>query len=129
MYPNNQPLETVLCEKMRFSINHAMDLRSLQCERDVTARIDDTANYMVARLEVTLLGREVERVTAQWPADWWQAVRERWAPAWWLKRHPVKYQRIDRPVYNVCPHMNVPANQYGPTSRHVMFLAAKGVGK
>jgi len=29
------------------------------------------------------------------PDGWWQALRERWAPCWWLDRHPVQY-RIER---------------------------------
>lgn len=121
--------EHVVCSRMRFAINQAMDLRRLKHERDVNAAIDYAAGQMVARLEVEMLGREIGRITAKWPADWWQAVRERWAPAWWLKRHPVKYEQIDRPVYNICPHLNVPENRYAPRSRHVMFLAAKGGGK
>lgn len=29
---------------------------------------------------------------ARWPADWWQAVKERFAPTWFLNRWPVKWE-------------------------------------
>jgi hypothetical protein len=29
------------------------------------------------------------RVVIAVPRDWWQAVRQRWCPAWWLRRYPV----------------------------------------
>lgn len=31
-----------------------------------------------------------ERADVSYPSDWWQAFRERWLPAWWLRRHPVR---------------------------------------
>ena len=52
--------------------------------------------------------REKIKVDVRWPADWWQAVRERWAPKWWLKRHPVRYHEVhvDRWAFAaVCPHL------------------------
>ena len=29
------------------------------------------------------------------PTDWWQAVKQRWAPAWFTKRYPIKYDTIE----------------------------------
>ena len=41
--------------------------------------------------------------TVRYPADWREAVKARWAPAWFLKRHPVVYE--ERKVFAaVCPH-------------------------
>jgi hypothetical protein len=31
---------------------------------------------------------------ASWPCDWWQAFKERWFPAFLLKRYPVKYTHL-----------------------------------
>jgi hypothetical protein len=48
------------------------------------------------------------RLHRQWPADWWQAFRERWAPRWWLARHPVRYEElhVDEQKYGpICPHL------------------------
>ena len=36
------------------------------------------------------MGREIERIECRWPADWWEAVKQRWFPKWMLKRWPVQ---------------------------------------
>jgi hypothetical protein len=36
----------------------------------------------------------VTLATQRWPADWREAVKERWAPAWALKRWPVRYNTL-----------------------------------
>lgn len=59
-------------------------------------------------------------VEKRWPADWWQAVRERWFPAWWLLRWPVRYESVsiheDVTTY-VCPHLDVKARD-----PHIAFV-------
>lgn len=46
---------------------------------------------------------ESERV----PVDWWQSMRQRWAPRWWLARHPVRERVIATKVQFVCPHLPI----------------------
>lgn len=43
---------------------------------------------MIARLTYEVYGRRAER-TVSWPETWWDAVKQRWFPAWALKRWPV----------------------------------------
>lgn len=55
------------------------------------------------------------------PADWWQAFRERWFPAWWLRRYPLRTRTIivRTTVWErICPHTQTDASK-----RHTMFLA------
>lgn len=73
------------------------------------AWLDREMNSMVLSLEAKLLGVPSERIVvhACYPCDWWQAFRERWFPQWWLRRWPVKYERIDideQKFAAVCPH-------------------------
>lgn len=70
--------------------------------RDLVASLD---TYMMAMLDETI---EIHR---QWPADWWQAFKERWLPAWAKRRWPVQYEQIDiseRRYKAVCPHIEAP---------------------
>lgn len=40
-----------------------------------------------------LLGQKnLKEVEIKYPSDWLQAVKERFAPKWYLKRYPVKYK-------------------------------------
>lgn len=52
-------------------------------------------------------GQRIE-IHKRWPADWWQAFRERWVPAWWLRRWPVQYERVDVDIQQygpICPEL------------------------
>ncbi len=88
---------------------------------DLKTYVDDQARYLVMSLESLVMGRKMERIDVEeyWPADWWQAVRERWLPEWWLDKYPVKYKSvcIHKEVWRVCPHLDIKAR--GP---HLSFL-------
>ena len=36
-----------------------------------------------------LFGEEMQTSTVRYPDGWWQALRQRWLPAFWLRRRPV----------------------------------------
>lgn len=60
-----------------------------------------------------------EVVQAKWPADWWQAFKERWFPMWALRRWPVRCHELHREIerYKVCPHLAV-----DPQRKHISFM-------
>jgi len=67
------------------------------------------AEPMVAQLFATLYGRKSPHsVTISHPEDWWQAVRLRWFPRWWLERHPVRMRRHVVSATEFYPHITVP---------------------
>jgi hypothetical protein len=102
--------DRVSAEVIRLRGRAFIDQRTLDSHVAVTSFMDHTVGRMVVDMEVKLaaLGAESVDVEREWAADWWQAVRARWAPAWWLRRHPVRMERVSihRRVYAaVCPHM------------------------
>lgn len=78
---------------------------------DVDVSGDDAfADVVAMKVKVSLWGLldSIEKI----PLNWWQAVRQRWAPAWWLRRFPVRnrdlklYQAVyfkpsDDPLFGV----------------------------
>ena len=56
-------------------------------------------------------GEQVDGGTVRYPADWWQAVRERFLPARWLKRHPVKYITGELRAEVIYPRLAAPKEQ------------------
>lgn len=53
------------------------------------------------------------------PADWWQAFRQRWFPKRWIRRHPIRYRYIEqiRNYYRCCPHLTKDS-----LDKHLSFL-------
>lgn len=118
----DKKFETVILEKTRFCIQQEMNKRRLgiaNLEVDVSPHLE----RLVFRLTAMLLnGPKKERIDIEerYPADWWQAVKERWFPAWAIKRWPVNYKVISvhkEMVTRMCPHIATPENR-----PHVAFL-------
>lgn len=99
------------------------DFRFCRNHLEVIAAIDPMTRSLVVHLETFILaGPEavIVDIEEQWPQDWWEAVKDRWAPHWFLRRWPVKWKRISvhkNVKTRMCPHLNVKTQ--GP---HVQFL-------
>jgi hypothetical protein len=113
-------------DKIRLTVsNLEHDTERLLNRGSIERWRDERLRGFVTQLETYIVGMPSERVVVhrQWPTDWWQAFRERWFPQWWLKRHPVKYERIDvdKQLYAaVCPHVEVQDHK-----EHLKWLAAQ----
>lgn len=57
----------------------------------------------------------------QYPADWWQAVKEHFAPAWFLRRWPVLYTRHHISIDVVYPELSKRIKL--PKESHKMILS------
>jgi hypothetical protein len=92
---------------------------------NVESLIDIATDEMIMSLDSYVHGMTSERIVVhrKWPKDWWQAVKERFAPAWFTRRWPVVYDRldIDKQLYAaVCPH--ICDDKQG---RHLEWMSAK----
>lgn len=52
---------------------------------------DHEMQSMVVRLKAGIWTEKAQRVEVRYPSDWWQAVKERFSPAWCKRRWPVRY--------------------------------------
>jgi hypothetical protein len=93
-------------------------------ERGEFQCFEDLSQNIIFQFTTYMHGIQRERITVnlRWPADWWQALKARWFPRWWLARWPVKWEEyhIDEAIYAaVCPHVNpVTKNR-----EHLMWMA------
>lgn len=60
-------------------------------EQDFSVVLPQDFPIMIARLKAMVAGERVHEI--RYPLDWWQAIRERWFPQFWLKWFPVKYHK------------------------------------
>ncbi len=107
----------------RMSYRHMAGLRSTM---QLQSHIEDELRALVLSLYAYVAGvpKEHLKIQRRWPKTWRDAFKERWFPAWWLRRWPVEYDKIniDRVVsWSVCPHIE------GPKGRsHVFWLRDQG---
>jgi hypothetical protein len=65
-------------------------------------------DQVVLRVVQHIWGRETERVECHWPADWWQAFKDRWFPLWAKKRWPVQYRKYALVAREMYPKVAFP---------------------
>ena len=76
-------------EKVYFGIQRELgNAQEIEC-----IDLQDLRGKIVATFKTAVWAEDAGRQFVVFPADWWQAVKERWFPAWALRRWPVKYQR------------------------------------
>ncbi len=107
--------DSVMLERFTFAFQKILPDTILREAVSIEALRDEIIQSLVYRLRYNVLGQELNARIVSYPADWWQAFRRRWFPAWWLCRWPVRYteERIrllalypqipinQRPVYHV----------------------------
>jgi len=85
-------VETVELERMRFGLQQSLS-RSLMISK-VGVEYDQMLDAVVAKLEAFVYGRALGHQEVSYPADWWQALKERWFPPWAKRRWPTKMTRV-----------------------------------
>ena len=86
--------------------------------------VDYAYHFMAMRLtmERSVWGKAGNDVAeASWPEDWWQHFRQRWAPAWWLRRHPVKRTYRKWTAHTLAPDLHLPAFEGKPVATVAVF--------
>lgn len=75
---------------------------------DLIAHPTFAGDRSVLRITQVIWGRIAKRQEVCYPADWWQAVKQRFAPAWFLRRWPVKEKVIVLTARELYPSVAIP---------------------
>lgn len=123
-YDSPMHIQEVFLRETRLNVRKLIPNDVFTSPRALKLLVRETAQGMSAELTAYLMSTKPEVVTEQWahsPANWWEHLRERWAPKWWLRRHPVRYHNIRQQisVVHVCPHIELPDGNL----RHEMCIS------
>lgn len=59
---------------------------------------------LIRQIRLSVFGKShPEKEVVKFPADWRQAVKERFAPKWFLKKHPVRYTTVTASLEELYP--------------------------
>lgn len=73
----------------------------------------DLARGLVMSLRGHVYGRQEEPVEFQYPRDWWEHVKLRFAPGWFKRRYPVKMHTVTYKPYAKYPTLHVGGRDHG----------------
>lgn len=80
--------------------------------------VDYVVGDMVLQLRGWFASQPCGELSVAYPADWWEAVKERFAPEWFTRRYPVRYLSRTIKVDAMYPKVQVP-EKCGPYIRIV----------
>ena len=89
-----QTFHHVVCERLMLAISDCISNEELQAHQgQIEAFFPAHIDGLVLRMHqyVAALGDESLNIERTYPATWWQAVRQRWCPAWWLGAIPLRW--------------------------------------
>jgi hypothetical protein len=89
---------------------------------EVEKRVEHAGAMLAHMIQEVATQREC---MARYPKDWWEAVKARFAPGWFLKRYPVQWSVIDMEV--LYPKVAIPRLQH--TIRLVQYDVIPGCEK
>jgi hypothetical protein len=78
---------------------------------------DFLADIFVVKMKALLWGELAKREEATYPADWWQAFKDRWFPAWAKRRWPVGYVTVVLDARILYPELKISL----PDQPHVLI--------
>ena len=76
-------------------------------DADVRLTWPPNMDALIMKMRAFVLGEEGDKIEISYPEDWWQAVRERWLPKWWIKKYPVKYKEHYITPQTIYPHFRI----------------------
>ncbi len=125
--PMSQSIKEIVLERLKLSVRGTILKEMLDDGRmqvEVRQRIEFMVDSWVADLKLILFGKKAVGPSGEIyeHADgWWEAFRERYFPAFWLRKYPIKKKRIDLSMiwYRICPHIDPKADQ----RQHIFWLA------
>jgi hypothetical protein len=82
-------------------------------------------NLVVSMVDLFAADR-IKNTTVSWPADWWEAVKDRWAPTWFRQRYPVRYTRFTVDVKAIWQGYKPATDKYGPFLPYVVTRVDDG---
>lgn len=67
---------------------------------------------IMLRVVQPMWGETLDKIEVRYPADWWEAFKERWLPRWAKKRWPIRYTVKTMTARGVYPKLSMPDEEH-----------------
>jgi hypothetical protein len=112
---NEVGIKTVELERISFTLNQVIApelAKQFVNPAKIRTMMDPMTQQMVITIQQDILGRATRQIYTEYPADWWQAVKERFAPHWFLRRWPIRYTKIELHADELYPKIALPKESH-----------------
>jgi hypothetical protein len=113
-------LDVVQAYSSRLIARHEMTEIYGGFERFVSARLPAECDGLVLQLVAMYAADNLKKLTFTRPFDWWEAVKERFAPQWFLTRYPVRYHTDIVDMKAIWAGYRPATDKYGPFLPYVL---------
>lgn len=124
--PMNQDFQTVELRRKEFTARTEINEKEIEiCRRrgQIDMRYDHARRKLVMTIHAAIYGKKhPERHIIRYPETWWEAVKERFAPAWFRDRYPVRFVEISASLEELYPEVEPAMPGKTPA---MIFLVAK----
>ncbi len=118
MDPRTMSVDIVELQRMDYALQQRID-RSILDRSSIKERVlADCQRHMVIEMRLAIYGKaHPEAHIIRYPSDWWQSVKERFAPAWFRDRYPVKFTEHTASLKELYPDVTPALPDRGPVMR------------
>ena len=107
-----ETIKTIALERISFYSQHEISKALLEDKRLNIYVLDGYIDSMIIRLEAEILGKTTKEISASYPANWWEAAKERFAPLWIKRKYPIKHKTIKLTAKECYPLIAIPEQQH-----------------
>ena len=115
------PFDEIELERFRYEARYRLDQRELDTIRSIgelSEFRDEMRHELVMCLRATVFGKNhPERHVIRYPSTCWDAVKERFAPAWFRDRYPVKFTVVVASLTETFPDFRPAIPDHDPVVR------------
>ena len=120
-YANDPVYREVVLERREYLAQVALDQEQLEWCRRTAHReqiLDEANHQLLLRLRASVYGLEhPKKHVVEYPKTWWDAVKVRFAPAWFLRKWPAEYVVVTASLSETYPGLKQSIPDQAPVWR------------
>jgi len=108
----DKDIVTVRLERLKWVILQSLSEEFIQADDVAWEQFGCfMANAITLRIKGHIFGQKLEQREVSYPSTWWDAVKERFFPAWLLVRFPVTYKILRLEGWATYPKLSLPGQE------------------
>jgi hypothetical protein len=108
----------IVLDRLEFCIRNYTEFKQVEYLKSIgefKSFQDFDKNALVNEMRLFIYGKEhPEKNLVKYPSNWWESVKERFAPPWFLRKFPVEYTKIYVKFQELYPDLKVDSPKETP---------------